>query len=556
MIVRWSSKGLHIQDLMVNLQPIWGTIQPLDYRRYTNGFADAWFDFTPENLAYLSRVAYISFTVQCKAYSFFGDFRELHSKVLQLRRYGDLYKHQRESLVESLKFMSYGFLAETGSGKTAPAILNMEYRAKFLGITQFLILCRPILVGNWVKEINEWSDVLEPIPLYGNLDKRSRLLQDNQFRPTVYITNYESLIPIKSKKNKESLTFEGQLTFAERLAYWNWDSIMLDESQKIKNIDAKRTQTLMQMSQSAKHKIILTGTPSTESPLDAYSQFYFLDPRILGYRNYNQMRYMHTFKENSRPKNIEMLAEKIKAMSYRVLKSECLDLPEKIFQTITLDMPDDMEQAYREMARDMKTTVGDKVLEAEYVITQVMRFQQILSGSGFNANPKLDFITDLIESQLVTKEARTLEGSPKKITIWYHYNLVLEQLLSAMPKNIPHFVLKGGLGAQSLTKTKDDFVNYPDNAILIAQEQTAGEGITLTCSDLVVFYENTYSLDIYKQKQDRHHRIGTKTNPVYYNLTYKRTVDNSILRILQDKTKLAAKITGDALYDFISGGGE
>ncbi|BCV02500.1 MAG: hypothetical protein CM15mV53_560 [uncultured marine virus] len=133
--------------------------------------------------------------------------------------------------------------------------------------------------------------------------------------------------------------------------------IGIDESTTIKSPTAKRTKNILEIGDLAKYRRILTGSPVTKSPLDLFSQCKFLDPFHLGYASYYafRARYANMVKRNFGGRTVQLvtsyrrldeLTEKLEKFSYRVLKEDCLDLPEKVFVTRNVELSDDQKKMY------------------------------------------------------------------------------------------------------------------------------------------------------------------------------------------------------------------
>ena len=174
--------------------------------------------------------------------------------------------------------------------------------------------------------------------------------------------------------------------------------IAIDESTTIKNHKAKRTKALMKIAANFKYRRLLTGSPITKSPLDIYSQAEFLRPGLLGHESFYtfQGRYAvmqrrtmgaHSFQQILGYKNIEELTTKIARFSYRVLKKDCLDLPEKVYTARYVTLTDEQAKMYSLLQQQAMLLFEDgEMVSAPAVITQMLRIQQVMSGPRAPAN--------------------------------------------------------------------------------------------------------------------------------------------------------------------------
>ena len=297
----------------------------------------------------------------------------------------------------------------------------------------------------------------------------------------------------------------------------------------------------------------MTGTPVTQGPLDIYSQFEFLDKKILGFANFFAFRATfavmkpvpvrgRTIQIVDKYINLDQLKNKIEPYSYRVLKKDCLDLPEKIYTKIYHGLSDEQESLYRQMADDFIASVGEQqVITAQIALTKLLRLRQIIGGfvpvdelgvKPIEPNNRLKTLTDLLED---------IQGST---IIW----AVFKAEIAAI-KNV--------LGSAAVTYYGETSTEARAEAVKAFQEgraryfignpRAAGLGLTLTRASNVIYYSNDYSLEIRQQSEDRAHRIGQRNVVTYFDLIAEGTLDEKIIDALRSKRDIASTITGDEL---------
>jgi len=174
--------------------------------------------------------------------------------------------------------------------------------------------------------------------------------------------------------------------------FGNYGLIAIDESTTIKNHKAKRTKALLKIASQFKYRRLLTGSPITKSPLDIYSQTEFLRPGLMGHESFYtfQGRYAvlqrrsmgaKSFQQIVGYKNLDELTEKIDTFSYRVLKKDCLDLPDKVYTARYVTLTDEQFRMYSLLQQQAMLLFEDgEIVSAPAVITQMLRIQQVLSG--------------------------------------------------------------------------------------------------------------------------------------------------------------------------------
>jgi SNF2 family DNA or RNA helicase len=234
---------------------------------------------------------------------------------------------------------NFAYLMEMGTGKTITAIMDLMILHHEKGVDNCVIFAPKSVYRNWYKEITEfvapektkyaistWDPSLkDPV----TKAKLTDLLEKSVVPLNVFLMNIES---ISSPKGVKFL--EKYLSVQDKKK----TMMIVDESTVIKTHNAKRTKNLIKLAKDISYKRILTGTPVTKSPLDIYTQFAFLDPKILGQSNYYAFRARYA-KIINRPtsggrhfplitgyQRLDELEQKIYSAAFRVKKEECVDL--------------------------------------------------------------------------------------------------------------------------------------------------------------------------------------------------------------------------------------
>jgi SNF2 family DNA or RNA helicase len=192
--------------------------------------------------------------------------------------------------------------------------------------------------------------------------------------------------------NVEAFSTKKGVAFVEKFILSHNTLIAVDESTTIKNPKAQRTKNLLKLAVNTKYRRILTGFPVTQSPLDLYSQSAFLSTQLLGYSSYYsfQNRYakvinrsmgQRTFRQVVGYQNLEELTENVNEFSYRVLKKECLDLPDKVYQRREVELTPEQKKVYKEL-KDyaIAELASHKLVSVTSVLTQILRLHQVVCG--------------------------------------------------------------------------------------------------------------------------------------------------------------------------------
>jgi SNF2 family DNA or RNA helicase len=378
----------------------------------------------------------------------------------------------------------------------------------------------------------------------------SILRVDDPRRPRVLLMNVEALSTV-SRARDLCHEFLGQRP----------TMMVVDESTRIKSPTAKRTRYALRLGQQARWRRILSGLPTPRSPLDIYSQFEFLDPRILGHRSFYGFRaryaIMRTMQFGGRSvqvvvgyRNTEELQERIAPHSFRRLKEECLDLPPKIFEIRDVPLTEEQRRMYGEMREFATTSLGESHVTATAVITQIQRLHQITCG---HVRDELGVVHD-VPTNRVQALVDLLEEHSGKAVIWTGYQHSLRAIASRLRAEYGDEAVVefwGETSAEERQTANRRFQHDPTCRFMVSNQQTGGTGNNWQAASLVVYYSNTYSLEDRLQSEDRAHRSGLRHAVTYVDLRSPGTVDEKIVKALREKIDLAATITGDNYREWL-----
>jgi SNF2 family DNA or RNA helicase len=338
--------------------------------------------------------------------------------------------------------------------------------------------------------------------------------------------------------------------------------IGIDESTTIKSPTAKRTKNILKIGDLAKYRRILTGSPVTKSPLDLYTQCKFLDPFHLDESSYYafRARYANMVKRNFGGRSVQLvvsyrrldeLAEKLEKFSYRVLKEDCLDLPEKVFVTRNVELSDEQKKMYLTMKNAAIAEQDGKVMSSMSALTTLLRLHQITCG-----HMKTDDGETLpIKNNRLTSLMECLEETDGKVIIWANYREDIKNIVESLKKaygDASTVEYHGGVDPRvrqdniALFQEKNGPTRY-----FVGNAQTGGYGITLTAANTVIYYSNNYDLEKRLQSEDRAHRIGQTGSVTYIDLVAEKTIDDRIIKSLKNKVDIANEIMGEDIKDWI-----
>jgi len=464
------------------------------------------------------------------------------------------YQHQKDALEKSWNRDSFAYFMEMGTGKTKVLIDNLALLYEKNKVDGALIIAPKGVVGTWFNQ-----------ELPTHLPKRVKnvtvLWQSNINKKQKQKLNFEQEGLHILIMNVEAFSTQKGFSYAEKFLTSHKSMMAIDESTTIKNPRAKRTKNILLLSKAAKYRRIMTGSPVTRNPLDLYSQCEFLDPKHLDFPSYyafrNRYAEMKTMFLSGRSvqvvggfRHLEELSDSLKAFSYRILKENCLDLPNKIYMEREIQLTSEQERLYEQMRQEALATLNGKTVTTMTALTQLMRLHQITCGH-FAAD---DGSIQEVKNNRLAELLDVLDEIEGKAIIWAHYQHDVKNIFKLLedkygPGSVVHYYGK------TLPEQRDYAIkNFKDNdkvRFFVGTPQTGGYGITLVQASTVIYYSNGYDLEKRMQSEDRAHRIGQKKKVTYIDFIAPNTIDEKIRKALRKKINIASKVMGEELKQWI-----
>jgi len=468
------------------------------------------------------------------------------------------YAHQLTALEKSWDKTEYGYFMEMGTGKSKVLVDNMAMLYDKGRINGAVIVAPKGVYRNWYsQEIpNHLPSHIQPkMVLWTALTSKKK---DKEYQ-TLFETGHDLHILII---NVEALSTKKGLDFAAKFMRCHKTMLAIDESTTIKNPNAKRTKSILALGKEATYRRILTGSPVTKSPLDLYTQCGFLNSYLLGYDSFYAFRnrYANMIDRNFGGRRVQLigsykrldeLADKLKGFSYRVLKDDCLDLPDKVYIRREVDLTDEQSKAYSTMKSAALASLKGKMATAPHVLTQMMRLHQITCGHLRNDDGTITEIKNNRLKELV----ELLDEVEGKVIIWANYVYDIENIVKVITDEFGADSIVQYYGAISSEERQKNIEKFQDPnskaRFFIGNPQTGGYGITLTCANTVVYYSNGYDLEKRLQSEDRAHRIGQNKSVTYVDFIAPKTVDEKIVKALRKKMNIANEIMDEDWREWI-----
>mgnify|MGYP003627733704 FL=1 len=470
------------------------------------------------------------------------------------------YAHQKEAFDASADKNDYALLMDMGTGKSKVDIDTTGYNFEKGRIDFALMVAPKAVVANLANEIET------------HLPERIAR-QIVIWKPSLTKTKREELRDLSKKDpktlkfllmNVEAFSSKKGVDVAEYFVQ-NFDVFMtVDESTTIKNRKAKRTKALCKIGEQCAMRRILTGSPVTRSPMDLYSQMDFLNPRILGFKSYYafQGRYAvvqrrtmgaHSFNHIVGFRRLDELTEKLQEHSYRVRKEDCLDLPDKVYVKREVELTKEQTSAYTQMKHLALARLGSgELATTQNVLTQIMRLQQICCGHLTDD----DGTVHEVKSNRLSSLLDICDEIQGKAIIWATWTMDIRSITEALRDRFSVLSVSPLHGETPDSERQQIVESFQDRQselrFIVGHPRTGGFGLTLTAATTVIYYSNSYDLELRLQSEDRAHRIGQTNKVTYIDLISPKTIDEKIVNALRGKIKIADQILGEDVRAWLS----
>jgi superfamily II DNA or RNA helicase len=432
---------------------------------------------------------------------------------------------------------------DMGLGKTLQALAVILTRAPD-GPT--LIVAPTSVCMNWISEAETFAPTLKPIQL-GSGDRQKLL---------------DSLHPFDLLVCSYGLLQQDDV--AEMLAQVQWQTIVLDEAQAIKNSATKRSKAAMQLQ--GGFKILTTGTPIENHLGELWNLFRFINPGLLGSQDQFSQKFANAIERNQDKAARNRLKRLIQPFILRRTKSQVLDeLPARTEITLQVELSAQEMAFYEALRRDAVEKLADPTVEAGtkhlQVLAEIMRLRRACCNTRLvNADTplpsaKLEAFGEILEE---------LTGNNHKALVFSQFVdhlTILRQFLDG--QDIHYQYLDGSTPAKDRKKRVDAFQAGQGDVFLISLK-AGGTGLNLTAADYVIHMDPWWNPAVEDQASDRAHRIGQQRPVTIYRLVAKNTIEEKIVDLHRQKrdladsllegTDMSGKISTDQLLQLISEG--
>ncbi len=456
------------------------------------------------------------------------------------------FRHQAE-IIEATKDKPYfGLFMEQGTGKSHVTIATFTHLYRTGKIDGVLILAPNGVHDNWIRNEIPIHCAVPPHEIslavwHGSDGKKKRAIWE-------WCCSCDSIeVPfVVLAANIEATRTSAFVDYIRTFMLRRRFLLVVDESTVVKNPKADQTRETIKIAKNASYTRILSGTPITQSPLDLWAQCRVLNELALPYPSYTAFKHTfaveqvlnfghRSFNKVVGYQNQDLLAKLISPFTVRVLKKDCLDLPDKIYQTRYVELTPEQRRIYRDLTKQCLATLEPGMVTVTTAITMMLRLHQVTLGY-VQAD---DGVMRQIEHNRIKTLMDLLEENTSKAIIFCRFVEDVNQVAQAIGQAGKEFVVYyGGVGQQDRVCAVDEFQGNPEIRYFIATN-AAAKGLTLTAAEQVIYYSQGFSLETRLQSEDRAHRIGQVKNVVYTDFISPGTVDEKVITALRQKKELA-----------------
>jgi len=457
-------------------------------------------------------------------YRVFGD--EVPCPIQREYDWPGLYKpfeHQKTtSAFLALRERAFCF-NEAGTGKTSSVVWAADYMMKQGLIRRVLILCPlSIMSTAWRADVFNSAPHRTVAVAHGSASKRKRIIEGS----------YEFVV----------INYDGLSTVIEEAEKVGFDLIVVDEANAYKTVSTKRWKTLQRLLKPSTRLWMLTGTPASQSPMDAFGLARLVCPHnVPRYTTVWRDKVMYQvsrFKWMPRP-DAKNTVHRALQPAIRFEKRQCLDLPEILYQTRVVPLSDQVVKYYKRIKEQMLVQTAGETITAVNAGAMLSKLLQISGGAvysdtksvvQFDVNPRLSVLLE------------TVEETQNKVIVFVPYTHTIELVSSFLSsKGVTNEVINGDVSANKRTEIINLFQTSENPRVLVIQPQAASHGVTLTAADTVVFWSPVMSVETYLQCIARIERVGQKNKMLVVHLQGSE-VERKIYGMLQSKVDLHASL--------------
>ena len=408
---------------------------------------------------------------------------------------------------------------EAGTGKTSSVIWATDYLMNQGLVKRVLVICPlSIMYSAWQADIFKTAMHRTVGVAHGDASRRAKIIKGG----------YEFVI----------INFDGVGTVADEIGKVGFDLIVIDEANAYKTVSTKRWKTLAKLITPSTRLWMLTGTPASQSPLDAYGLAKLVNPgavpKFFGAWRDKVMQQITQFKWVPKKDSKNLVFQALQP-AVRFEKADCLDLPEVMYQTREVPLSSQVEKYYRLLKKEMLISAAGEKISAVNAAAMLSKLLQLSGGAiytdtkevvEFDASPRFNALMEV------------LDETEHKVIVFVPYTHTIEIVSKFLTnQGVSNEVINGAVSATKRSEIINQFQTQTNPRVLVIQPQAASHGVTLTAANTVVFWSPVMSVETYLQCIARIDRVGQKNSMTVVHLQGSEA-ERKIYQMLQGKVNM------------------
>ena len=408
---------------------------------------------------------------------------------------------------------------EAGTGKTSSAIWAADYMMNKGLIKRVLVICPlSIMYSAWQADIFKTAMHRTVAVAHGDSSKRKKVISGE----------YEFVI----------INFDGVATVEDEISKAGFDLIVIDEANAYKTVSTKRWKTLAKLITPTTRLWMMTGTPASQSPLDAFGLAKLVNPagvpRFFGAWRDKVMHQITRFKWVPKPTNKTDVYNALQP-AIRFEKADCLDLPDLVYQTREVPLTYQVDKYYRALKKEMLITAAGEQISAVNAAAMLSKLLQISGGAMYTDTKE---VVEFDVSPRLNALMEVLDETQHKVIVFVPYTHTIQLVGKFLnQQGVVNEVINGAVPARERSEIINRFQTQTNPRVLIIQPQAASHGVTLTAADTVVFWSPVMSVETYLQCIARIDRVGQKNSMTVVHLQGSEA-ERRIYHMLQGKVDM------------------
>ena len=408
---------------------------------------------------------------------------------------------------------------EAGTGKTSSVIWAADYLMQAGLIKRVLIVCPlSIMYSAWQADVFKTAMHRTVAVAHGDASKRKKVIHGE----------YEFVV----------INFDGVGTVQEEISKAGFDLIVIDEANAYKTASTKRWKILAKLMTPSTRLWMMTGTPASQSPLDAFGLAKLVNPsgvpKFLGSWRDKVMTQATRFKWIPKPDAKNSVFNALQP-AIRFAKADCLDLPEVVYQTREVPLTIQVDKYYRALKKEMLIEAAGEQISAVNAAAMLSKLLQISGGAMYTDTKE---VVEFDVSPRLNALMEVLDETENKVLVFVPFTHTIELLHKFLTtQGVNHDVINGAVSATGRAEIINRFQMHENPRVLIIQPQSASHGVTLTAADTVVFWSPVMSVETYLQCIARIDRVGQKNSMTVVHLQGSEA-ERHIYKMLQGKVDM------------------